>query len=100
MERKSITSEVLDKEVKAQSSSYCSFRMEEEYWRIKSRSSWLKAGDRNTSFFHHQYKARLSHNHITEIKTLDGQICKRFDQIKTAAESYFKNLYGPGTDGS
>lgn len=70
-----------------------SFRKEEEYWRLKSRSLWLKAGDRNTSFFHRQYRSRLSRNHIAEIKNADGHICKGSQQVKEAAELHFKNLY-------
>lgn len=45
MEHKDITSEMIGKEVEAQRSSLRSFRMEEEYWRIKSRSLCLKVGD-------------------------------------------------------
>jgi exonuclease III len=93
MEHKDITTELLEKEVKEQRSTFQSFRREEEYWRLKSRSLWLKAGDRNTSYFHRQYRARLSRNHIAEIKTGDGQVCKGFNQVKAAAESHFKNLY-------
>ena len=93
MESKDITAEMLEKEIKAQRSTYQSFRREEEYWRLKSRSLWLKAGDRNTSFFHQQYRARLSRNHIAEIKTMDGQVYKGFTQVKVAAESHFRNLY-------
>eukprot|EP00253_Pinus_taeda_P028283 PITA_28283 len=74
MENKYITVELLDEEVKTQRSTYQAFRTEEEYWRLKSRSLWLKAGDRNTSYFHKQYRARLSRNHIAEIKTMEGQI--------------------------
>ena len=52
MESKDITAELLEKEIKEKRSTYQSFRKEEEYWRLKSRSLWLKARDRNTSFFH------------------------------------------------
>ena len=45
-----------------------SHRKEEEYWRLKSQSIWLKGGDRNTSFFHKQTQARLSRNYVAEMK--------------------------------
>jgi exonuclease III len=93
MEDKDITAEVLEEEIKAQRATYQSFRSEEEYWRLKSRSLWLKAGDRNTSYFHRQYRARLSRNHIAEIKSMDGQVCKGFMQVKAVAETHFRNLY-------
>jgi exonuclease III len=97
MEGKDITAEVLQEEIKAQRATYQSFRSEEDYWRLKSRSLWLKAGDRNTSYFHRQYRARLSRNHIAEIKTDDGQVCKGFKQVKAAAEMHFRNLYTENT---
>eukprot|EP00253_Pinus_taeda_P032424 PITA_32424 len=59
----------------------------------------LKAGDRNTSF-HRQYRARLSRNHISEITTTEGQICKGFSQIKEAAESHFRRLYTASKQGN
>jgi len=65
---------------------------EEEYWRQKSRSLWLKAGDRNTSFFHKQAQARRSFNTIFEIKE-DRVTNKDFTSIKGAAFSHFEKLY-------
>eukprot|EP00253_Pinus_taeda_P001754 PITA_01754 len=60
---------------------------------LENLSLWLKAGDWNTSFFHRQYRARLSRNHISEIKTADGKVRKGFIQVKAAADSHFRNLY-------
>eukprot|EP00253_Pinus_taeda_P004292 PITA_04292 len=99
MERENINVNLLDKEIKAQRAAYQSFRTEEEYWRLKSRSLWLKGGDRNTSFFHRQFRARLSRNHIAEIKTTTGQICKGNQQVKEAADQHFQNLYTPDDQG-
>eukprot|EP00253_Pinus_taeda_P022852 PITA_22852 len=100
MESREITTSLLDKEVKIQCSLFRSFRAEEEHWRIKSRSLWLKAGDRNTTFFHRQYRERLSKNHISEITTIEGKICKGFSEIKEATISHFKSLYTAGDQGS
>eukprot|EP00253_Pinus_taeda_P020601 PITA_20601 len=100
MESREITTSLLDKEVKIQCSAFRSFRIEEEHWRIKSRSLWLKAGDRNTTFFHRQFRARLSRNHISEITTAEGQLCKGFSQIKEAAERHYKSLYTSDNQGS
>eukprot|EP00253_Pinus_taeda_P023887 PITA_23887 len=93
MENIDITADLLEKETKAQCSAHHTFRKEEEYWRLKSRSLWLKAGDRNTSYFHRQYRARLTRNHIAEIKTPEGSVCNSYHQIKLAVENYFRNLY-------
>eukprot|EP00253_Pinus_taeda_P008973 PITA_08973 len=93
MENIDITADLLEKETKAQCSAHHTFRKEKEYWRLKSRSLWLKVGDRNTSYFHRQYRARLTRNHIAEIKTPEGSVCNSYHQIKAAAENYFRNLY-------
>ena len=83
----------LEKEQVAQCKTFLSFRNEEEYWRLKSRSLWLEAGDRNTSYFHRQCRARLSRNHISEITSSDGRLCKGIEQIKSVAVLHFHHLY-------
>jgi hypothetical protein len=93
MESKVIFNSDLEKEQAAQNKTFRAFRHEEEYWRLKSRSLWLKAGDRNTSYFHRQCRARLSQNHISEIASSDGTIHKGFEQLKEAAEKHFQSLY-------
>jgi hypothetical protein len=98
MEIKDIANTDLEKEQAIQCKTYRSFRNEEEYWRLKSRSLWLESGDRNTSCFHYQFKARLSRNHISDITTNDGNICKGIDQIKAAAVSHFHHLYSKEND--
>jgi hypothetical protein len=98
METIDIAKQIWKRSKQAKCKTYRSFRKEEEYWRLKSRSLWLEAGDRNTSYFHRQFKARLSRNHISEITTNDGKLCKGIDQIKDVVVSHFHQLYSKEND--
>ena len=89
----------LEKEKAAQAKSFLSFRQEEEFWRLKSRSLWLKEGDRNTYFFHRQCRPRLSRNHIFEITSLDKTLFKGHEQLKLAGVTRFQNLYKDNREG-
>jgi len=55
---------------------------EENEWRIKSRSLWLQAVDKDTSFFHKLAKSRQHKNSVEEIKTATGEITNSFEEIK------------------
>ena len=89
MKESEITPALLEKEQRAQFNSFRAFRCEEEYWRLKSRSTMLQYGDRNISFFRKKCKARLSENHISEISSLSGESFKGISQIKQVAEAHF-----------
>ena len=67
-------------------------RLEEEYWRKKSRSLWLLAGDKNTSYFHKQAEAHKHFKAVNEIQYQE-QTIKDFEGIKKAAHSFYKDLY-------
>ena len=43
-------------------------RLEEEEIRQKSKCLWLKAGDKNTAFFHNNLKIRRAGNQIEKIQ--------------------------------
>ena len=60
---------------------------------MKSISLWLKAVDKNSSFFHHQCKARLSRNHISKIIEDEGVIIKGKDLLKQLACRHFQMLF-------
>jgi hypothetical protein len=62
-------------------------------WRLKSRSLWLKEGDRNTSYFHKKERVRLWRNNVKEINTANGETLNTFDKIKEANFLHFKELY-------
>eukprot|EP00253_Pinus_taeda_P003795 PITA_03795 len=87
-----VTREILKKEVQLQQHFHKACLAEEECWRLKSRCLWLKAGDRNSSFFHKQAQAKKCFNSIAEIKG-DTTNHKDFASIKRAAFLHFKNLY-------
>eukprot|EP00253_Pinus_taeda_P019942 PITA_19942 len=87
-----LTKELLDQEAQLQQCYHKACLAEEEYWRLKSHNLWLKAGDRNTTFFHKQAQARKCFNTISDIKE-DNDTHKDFDYIKKAAFSHFQNLY-------
>jgi hypothetical protein len=82
----------LTQEATLQKSLHQAYRTEEEYWRVKSRSLWLQAGDKNTTFFHKQAEAQKNFNTVTEINSQD-QIIKDFKEIKKVAHSFFKDLF-------
>lgn len=44
------------------------YNNEEAYWRMKSRVTWLKEGDKNTRFFHAATKSRRAQNRFRCLK--------------------------------
>eukprot|EP00253_Pinus_taeda_P009681 PITA_09681 len=65
--------------------------IEEEELRQKSRCLWLKAGDKNTSFFHNDLKLRRAGNQIDKI-LVEGKELTEQEEIKEAAHNHFKSL--------
>lgn len=92
-----ITKDILDKEAHLKQNFHKACLAEEEYWRLKSQSLWLKAGDRNYSFFHKQAQARKCFNSISEIKE-ENVTHKDFENIKKATFFHFKSLYSEDMD--
>jgi len=68
IEEGNISPNNLEKETNLHRKLHTTCREEEEYWRKKSRSLWLKDGDKNTSFFHKQEEARKNYNSVKEIQ--------------------------------
>ncbi|XP_059078117.1 uncharacterized protein LOC131067935 [Cryptomeria japonica] len=75
-------------------SKYGEFLQREEiYWKQKSRENWLKAGDRNTKFFHSSMKARRSLNIILSLWLADGTITEDPGRIGKEVVDFFENLW-------
>ena len=73
---------------------------EEMYWKQKSRVMWLRAGDRNTSYFHSITKARRNRMNLTFIQDDHGVIQRGHKNIAKVAEDYFQRLYSSTADPS
>ncbi len=66
---------------------------EERMWRQRSRSQWLKQGDRNTNFFHSRATHRQRRNSIVGLRDSDGEWKMDPDQVQTLLISYFQNIF-------
>ena len=89
MEESDITKSVLLSKKIAQATSYQTFRYEKEELRLKSRSLWLQAGDKNSAYFHRQCRLRISRNHISELVSSEGIAIKGQMELKQAVHSHF-----------
>ena len=65
METKEITPQIRNEEIEIGYNIFKEQREDKEQWRLKSRSLWLKVGDKKTSYFHHQGKIRGKRNKVT-----------------------------------
>ena len=65
--------------------------LEEVSWRQKSRETWLKEGDRNTSFFHGRVNSHKRRNSIRNIN-INGKRCVKEPEIKEGLVGAFQSL--------
>jgi hypothetical protein len=66
---------------------------EERLWRQRSRAEWLHAGDRNTRYFHCRATQRKRKNHVTRLRTQDGQWTATQAQVPPLFVEYYKSLF-------
>lgn len=69
------------------------YRMEEEFWRTKSKIQWMKACDKNTKYFHAKTKQRRSYNRITSIQDAEGNLQQDDKKIQDIVCTYFSDIY-------
>ena len=66
--------------------------VEEDMWHQRSRNCWLKAGDRNTSFFHTKAN-RHQRNLISKIRGLNEEWLEDEEMIGSTFMEYFEQLF-------
>lgn len=68
-------------------------REEELFWRQKCREEWLKAGDRNTKYFHNCVKGRRIQNRILMLLDEWGQEHFSEGAKGNIAVEFFRDLF-------
>ncbi|GAU26876.1 hypothetical protein TSUD_02790 [Trifolium subterraneum] len=68
-------------------------KQEEDYWRQRSKTHWLRDGDSNTKFFHAVASARKKKNHITQLSNNDGVMIQEHQGKCNIAKNYFEQLF-------
>ncbi|KAG7559476.1 Ribonuclease H-like superfamily [Arabidopsis thaliana x Arabidopsis arenosa] len=69
------------------------YHHEEQFWKQKSRLTWVDEGDRNTKFFHAVTKNIRAQNRIQKLVDDDGKEWYTELQLGRVAEAYFKKLF-------
>ncbi|KAA3466274.1 reverse transcriptase [Gossypium australe] len=66
---------------------------DEIYWEQRARTNWLKAGDKNSAFFHKYASARKRMNTITRLELENGRETTDESEIVKSASSFFRSLF-------
>ena len=66
---------------------------DELFWRQRSQSIWLPAGNKNTKYFHNRASQFQRKNHISGVFDFEERWCTFDEQIAQVAESYFQELF-------
>ena len=58
--------------------------------------AWLKAGDKNTKFFHSKASQRRRRNFVQGITNSEGVWVEKIEEVAEVAVRYFENLFSLG----
>ncbi|KAG5620274.1 hypothetical protein H5410_005492 [Solanum commersonii] len=67
-------------------------KKEEIAWRQRSRTLWLKEGDRNTKYFHRIANAHKRYNNIDQLE-VEGEITQDTKKIEKEVIDFYQRLY-------
>ncbi|GLJ42690.1 hypothetical protein SUGI_0885090 [Cryptomeria japonica] len=70
---------------------------QEIYWKQRARTSWLLAGDKNSTFFHRTACARRQKNNLTALHA-DGQSFSSTSAMQKHSNDYFSKLFSASND--
>ena len=62
-------------------------------WRQRSRTSWLKNGDRNTRYFHGQASQRRRRNRIMGLRNNEGVWVEEKEEVVSNLVGYYENIF-------
>lgn len=66
---------------------------QEEIWmKQHSRILWLRAGNRNTSYFQAQAAQRKRMNRIVGLRRQDGSVCENEGEDKAEVQAFYQSL--------
>ena len=68
-------------------------KVEERFWKKKSRIFWLRVGDLNTMLFHAITKQRRASNKITDLLDSAGNLVEDEEKLVVIATEYFRELF-------
>lgn len=75
-------------------------KLEEIRWYQRSRALWLKAGDRNTSYFHQKASHRKKRNTISKITLDDGKEITEEEEISEEFCKFYMDLFSKNAEAS
>ncbi|XP_050258807.1 uncharacterized protein LOC126703778 [Quercus robur] len=65
----------------------------EQMWQQRSKTHWLKLGDKNSKFFHTKASQRFRRNRILGIEDHNGVWCVGEEKVAEVFENYYSSLF-------
>lgn len=69
---------------------------EELYWKQRAKTFWLEGGDTNSKFFHAAATSRRKLNHISALRTDDGTIVTKHEELCSLLKNYYTKVFDEG----